>query len=333
MWDLTYPTAIEKSQIAQYLIPEALRGMFPMWAQGDMLDMHGANRGLMRKPAQPAICMLTFKGAAGTVIPSGTVAGTIPYAGEKPIMFETETPCTLNADSVSVRAHALAAGTMGNVAAGRVCSMPAPVKGITSVLNVNAAYGGTDREADEAFRSRIVEFDAMQGRNYVGSAADYRRWALEVNGVGDAKVMPAQDDSGVVDIIITASDGTSASPALCDAVRNHIMRPDNPESRLSPVNANVSIRTPEVLHIAVSAAVTLESATPEAVKAELTAALNRYFMSIDDKIIRITKVGALLSAIEGVTDYADLKLNGTGANIKLNDMQLPVSMPDEVSIV
>ena len=42
VWDLTYPVALEKARAAQYLIPEALRAMFPRFARGEMLWSSGA---------------------------------------------------------------------------------------------------------------------------------------------------------------------------------------------------------------------------------------------------------------------------------------------------
>ena len=65
VWDLTYPVALEKARAAQYLIPEALRAMFPRFARGEMLDMHAENRGMARKSATYSECVLRFTGADG----------------------------------------------------------------------------------------------------------------------------------------------------------------------------------------------------------------------------------------------------------------------------
>ena len=68
----------------QYLIPEALRAMFPMWAQGQMLDMHAANRGMERKAAQTAHVQVVFTGTEGAKAPRGTVVSTLPQAMSSP---------------------------------------------------------------------------------------------------------------------------------------------------------------------------------------------------------------------------------------------------------
>lgn len=332
VWDMTYPTAIEKAQIAQYLIPEALRAMFPMWAQGQMLDMHAANRGMERKAAQTAHVQVVFTGTEGAKAPRGTVVSTLPASDEQSIAFTTLEDCTISDGEARVEAEALTAGLTGNVAAGSICRLDAPVSGITSVNNPQAAQGGVDEESDELLRQRIVEFDAVQGRNFVGSIADYRRWALEVGGVGGAKVLQATDDSGIVTIIITDATGGSASDELCQAVSDHIMRPDSPQNRLAPINASVNVTTPQPLTIAVSAQVTLDGVELDAVRQALVDSLGEYFADIDDGVVRLTRVGALLSAVEGVVDYASLKLNGAAQNIALTDMQLPMTGLDDVTL-
>ncbi len=325
VWDLTYPTAIEKAQIAQYLMPEALRAMFPMWAWGQLLDMHAANRGMERKVAQAARVELEFGGTEGARAPAGTVVSTLPAGDAQAISFITLEDCAISGGVGRVMAEAGVAGQTGNVAAGSVRRLDAPVVGITSVTNPQAAQGGVDEESDEQLRERIVEFDAAQGRNYVGSIADYRRWAMEVAGVGGAKVQQASDDSGVVTIIITDSTGASASNELCQAVSDHIMRPDSPINRLAPINASVNVTTPQPLEIAVAAQLTLDGAELSGVRTALATALSGYFASLDDGVVRLTRVGALLSAAQGVVDYSALTLNGGTQNVSLSDMQLPVA--------
>ena len=325
VWDMTYPTAIEKAHAAQYLLPEAIKCMFPLWASGDMLDMHAANRGMRRRPAQCAECELTFTGADGARVPAGTHASTAATADQAATTFATLAECVLAGGTGSAPARVTLPGRQGNAAAGSICRLDEPVAGVTAVANAQAAQGGVDEESDAQLRGRIVDFDAAQGRNYVGSTADYRRWALEVSGVGAAKVLPASDGSGLVTLIITDAEGGSASEALCREVEEHIMRPDDPESRLAPINALLLVTTPQPLEISVAARVTLAGgASGTQAAAGLARALEEYFAGIDDGAVRLTRVGALLAAQEGVVDYAELTLNGAARNVVFTEMQLPV---------
>ena len=333
VWDMTYPTAIEKAQIAQYLIPEALRAMFPMWAQGQMLDMHAANRGMERKAAQTAHVQVVFTGTEGAKAPRGTVVSTLPASDEQSIAFTTLEDCTISDGEASVEAEALTAGLTGNVAAGSICRLDAPVSGITSVNNPQAAQGGVDEESDELLRQRIVEFDAVQGRNFVGSIADYRRWALEVGGVGGAKVLQATDDSGIVTIIITDATGGSASDELCQAVSDHIMRPDSPQNRLAPIKRQRKRNDASAAyHRGIGTGNVGWRRIGCCASGRLWTRWGEYFADIDDGVVRLTRVGALLSAVEGVVDYASLKLNGAAQNIALTDMQLPMTGLDDVTL-
>lgn len=173
-------------------------------------------------------------------------------------------------------------------------------------------------------RARIIAFDAAQGTNRVGSVSDYRRWALEVAGVGGVQVKAASDDSGLITIIITDSQGRSATKELCQEVENHIMRPDSPASRLSPINAVITVKTPATREISVSARVNLaDGAALGDIKSAFEAALQTYFAEAGG-VVRITRVGALLSGIAGVNDYKELLLDGGADKIELTDMQLPV---------
>lgn len=324
VWDMTYPTALEKSQAAQYLIPEALRSMFPLWARGDMLDMHAANRGMTRKPAQAAKCMLRFSGEKDTAVPRGTAASTMATAQGGAVTFVTDADAVLGSDGASVSAHAQVKGALGNVASGSICRLDAPIAGISAVTNEQAAQGGLDTESDAQLRARIVEFDAAQGRSYVGSTADYQRWALEVTGVGSAAVLAATDDSGLVTIMITDSQGASASDELCRAVEAHIMRPNEPAARLAPINARISVITPAPVTISISARTSLDGVAIGDVKREFVRLVKGYLKDASDKVIRISRLGALLLSIPGVKDYADMKLNGASGNVTLTDRQLPV---------
>ena len=79
------------------------------------------------------------------------------------------------------------------------------------------------------------------------------------------------------------------------------MRPDSPQNRLAPINASVNVTTPQPLTIAVSAQVTLDGVELDAVRQALVDSLGEYFADIDDGVVRLTRVGALLSAVEGVS--------------------------------
>lgn len=327
IWDLTYPTALEKARAAQYLIPEALRAMFPCWARGDMLDMHAQNRGMARRAATYAASAITLSGTDGTRVPAGTSFST---TGD--IAFETLSDSVIENGTVDVSVRAVNVGADGNVAAGSICRADVSVTGLSAVTNAHAAQGGADEEDDESLRARIALYDTSRGESNVGSMSDYRRWALEVAGVGDAVVKGAQDQSGTVTIIITDTQGAAAADALIKQVEEHIMSPDDPFCRLAPINALIDVKTPATREISVSAQVVTGAVELDAVKSAFQDALKVYFVGVRGGTVRLTQVGALLSSIEGVNDYSLLTLDGGTDNIALDDMQLPTLAGDGVNL-
>ena len=54
VWDLTFPTALEKAELLQFHLIRALHMMHHMWAEGRWLDYHAHENGLVRKPKNKA---------------------------------------------------------------------------------------------------------------------------------------------------------------------------------------------------------------------------------------------------------------------------------------
>ena len=110
--------------------------------------------------------------------------------------------------TVTVNIIAAIAGKSGNVPANTITVNSDKIVGLSSITNETATTGGYNEESDENFIERIKEYDQSQDNSFIGNDNDYRRWALEVDGVGEAVVISpednpnVEDDSGVVNIII-----------------------------------------------------------------------------------------------------------------------------------
>ena len=207
-----------------------------------------------------------------------------------------------------------------------------PLDGILSVDNPEAMTGGTETENDESLRTRVVEYDRSRDTSRVGSIADYRRWALEVDGVGGVTVIPTPDDSGLVTAVITDSNGGPANNALCQAVYNHIMAPDSPFERLTAPNARLKVEPPETVTLNLSAEIELNAAAAiDTVKMLFIAEAQKYLaVARTDGEIRVTQLGKILAGTEGVYDYRNLTVNGEAENIPLTATQLPQISRDTV---
>ena len=343
-WNLLRPTAIVAAELCEFVLPQVVQLIFPEWSYGEYLDAHAATRGMTRKQATPATGSITITGIANTVIPEGSTFSTISLNEDDPSISyaTTEAATILASGSISVPIECTEAGTVGNTTPGTIILEASAVTGITGVTNPEATTGGTDEETDEDLIARIQEYDQTQGDSYVGNAADYRRWAMSVAGIGSASVISATDDTGTVTIVLTDSNGDPASEALCTAVYDYIMSPDDPYSRLAPINAVLDVVAPTAVDIAVRATVEL---TAEAVLADVEAAflasMTEYMTeAMSDQEVKITKVAALLSATTGVNDFSGLQIGtisggtptyGT-SNITITATQLPVISASDITL-
>lgn len=316
VYDLTRPTAIEVARMKEFELVEALKLIWPRFAEGIYLDYHAETRGLERKEAINASGKLYIEGKTGTLIPEGTIFTTESMNDEPEKEYETLEEAVIvenihGIGSINVPVQSVEAGTNGNSAANTVILQEDIIDGIISVTNPEPVSGGMEAEDDESFRERIMEYDQTQGDSYIGNVSDYKRWALSVEGVGSATVISPQssDESGMIRIVITDANGEIASKELCQAVEDYIMQPNTPENRLAPVNAVVRVEPQQNMPMIITADVTLKNADIESVTKSFQIGLKNYFKDTgDDGEIRYTQVCKILGNTFGVYDYANLTI-------------------------
>lgn len=336
VWNLTRPTALVTAEICQFILPEVIKLIFPEWSYGSFLDAHAKTRNISRRAAVAANGFLTITaGDKEITIPAGSLFATASINDEPSVDYETLEEVTIPAnESVQVEIQCTQTGIIGNTQAGTIVLVASKLTGVAAVINEAAIMGGTEEEDDETLIGRLEEYDRTQGDSFVGNVSDYRRWATSVDGVGEVTVIPATDDSGLVTIIVTDLNGDPATAGLCENVYNYIMRPDDPPSRLAPVNALLLVKAPDTTPIGVKVIVELDKGVDiEAVKEAFMAQLALYLpVALDEGEVKLTQVGAVLSAIPGVNDYRELqigaKINGTitygTTNIPITNTMLPV---------
>lgn len=340
-WNMTRPTALIVAEICQFVLPEVIKLIFPQWSYGEYLDYHANDRGLVRRKATAAVGQVTITGPAETIIPKGSLFSTASVNGAASVNYETLEEVQIpESETVTVDVQCTQTGIIGNTGANTVVLVSSRLTGVKSVTNAEPLTGGTEEEDDESLILRISEYDRSQGDNYVGSVADYKRWATSVDGVGSATIIPAQDTTGLVTIVLTDSNGDPATEQLCISVYNHIMRPDNPDERLAPVNALLSVVPPATLEISIQATVELgNNATLESVKEAFLAQLELYLpVALDEGEIKYTRVAAALAATKGANDFSNLQIglitDGTvsygTSNIAITTSQLPTINADDL---
>lgn len=340
-WNMTRPTALIVAMVCQFILPEVVKLTFPSWSYGDYLDEHAKQRGMERREATAATGTITITGAANSVIPAGSMFSTASINDEPSVDYITLEQAVIPVGgSVDVDVECTKKGVVGNTIENTVIFVSSKLTGITAVTNAEEITGGTEVESDESLIARIEEYDATQGQSFVGNPNDYKRWATSVDGVGEAIVIPAEDDSGMVTIILTDSNGAAANESLRTAVYNYIMRPDAPGERLAQVNAKLTVAAPDPLAISIKATIELVTGyNLESVTAAILANLKSYLpTAMDEQEIKYTRIARAISETDGVNDYKDLQIGektagtyGT-ANIPIEVTELPTIDEDDLVI-
>lgn len=341
VWDLTYPTALEKAELIQYYMVVLLKIMFPMWAEGKWLDLHARECGLERRAANAAYGYIHIEGAKGLVIPSGFKVAVPSTNGSEAITYHTLSEIVLSdMGKADVAIQADETGAKGNVDAGTVSIMVSPMSGITRINNDNEITGGAEAEDDESLRQRVDDYNAGRGDSYVGNNADYVRWAKEVPGVGYAHTIPEYNGPNSVKVIVVDVDGKPANEQIVKAVKLHIFGENRKDiKRLAPVGVVDYVVTPPVpKYVDISFKLKLkEYSTEDKVISDFKQILSEYYASIvnsDTSVnpVKYVHVAALLEEINGVDDFKELMINGGITNISFSEEEYPVTREIEVDL-
>lgn len=275
--------------------------VLPDTALGEYLDRTVSAYGITRKPATAAVRKMITSGA----VEIGTRWGinSLVYMVNKSL---TETEYAVICETN---------GTIGNQYSGEMQALSA-VSGITATLG-DIITAGTDEENDDAMRARFYEKVRLPATS--GNAYHYQQWALEVPGVGAAKVIPLGDGPGTVTILVVDSN-KAVSPTLPEKVAEYI-------ETVRPIGATVSVFSPDTLEINIVANVQLDGSesleeVKQVFKTELTDFLKN--LTFSGKRVSYAKIGNVLLDVPGVSDFDTFTINGAIGNIAVGDRQVPV---------
>jgi len=226
LWDALAPGAIELAQV-RIELNEALARAFARTTFGTYLDERCAEHGVTRRAAVKSTGEVTFTGTEGASIPKGTrvaVPGD-PALETNAIEFLTTEAAVIaeGNTTVTVPVEAADAGANGNVQSERITYLADALPNISAVSNAEATTGGADIESDASLLTRYLL--TVQNQSAGGNQMDYRRWSLEVAGVGDVVVIPVAYGNGTVKIAAVGADGLPAVSSLCDTLLAHIADP------------------------------------------------------------------------------------------------------------
>lgn len=311
-WDFTMPAALEEANI-MVMLNDILQIFFPEWSYGIYLDLIGKRDGIIRRAGTKAQGKLVVTGNIGTVIPAGFKFATAETALASNMEFETLEEVELDNGDNIITVRCTQVGLAGNTPANAVTLMSSPLRGIETINNPQPITGGTDPESDDSLRARIIERDRNNDMSYVGNEADYKRWARECSGVGSVIVMPEWQGkgTGTVKVIVMDANGNQANEDIIERVYQHIVSPDNVDSRLAPIGAIVTVGTADPVGLVIRATVHLEpGAKLEDVRLAYINGINTYFVEAkEESCVYYTRVGSVLSETAGVLDYEELTVD------------------------
>lgn len=244
------------------------RQKFALTADGDSLDMHGAELGLSRRSATVSAGNAIFVASTPLTVADGSIlarsdgmtyrvgaAGALAGPGSLtlPVVSEESGKTTIAVEGTSLSASTGIVGTA------------------TVAVGVGGLVGGADREGDESFRERILfrKRNVPQG----GSAADYVMWASEVPGVTRVFVERLWAGPGTVRVFPLFDDDYPSGIAPA----GRITQVANFLETLRPAGAalTVSAPNPTVIDVVLSGLSPNSPTVHEAVRAELRAAFRR----------------------------------------------------------
>mgnify|MGYP001004181885 CR=1 FL=1 len=271
-------------------------------AVGEYLDRVVADYGITRKHAIYAVRKIETTGAVSI----GT------RWGIQGVTYTITELITAN----RYKAKCEQPGEIGNQYSGTLDNID-NISGVTAILT-DIIISGEEEETDDNLRARF--YDQIQSPSTSGNADNYKKWALEVPGVGDAKVFPLWNGNGTVKVLVI-DENMAIDPDLPIKVHDYI-------ETVRPIGATVAVESPEERVIDVSANIELDgSKTLNEVIAAFTSAFTEYLKStvFETYTVSYARIGSILLATEGIEDYTNLLVNSDTANITIGDEEMPIA--------
>lgn len=176
---------------------------------------------------------------------------------------------------------------------------------------------GADEETDDALRDRFYQKVRLPATS--GNIHHYKQWAMEVAGVGNAKIFPLDNGAGTVTVLIVNSN-KEVDESLENAVADHL-------ETVRPIGASVTVDSPETKEIHISADILLDGTRMKSeILDNFRTKLKNHLKSLIFTEYRVSyaRVGSILLNTEGVKDYDNLLLNQTLSNVSIGQKEIPV---------
>lgn len=270
-------------------------------AVGEFLDRVVSGYGIKRKPATYAVRKITTN-------------GTIDIGARWGINDTTYLITEVISNGV-YKGICQQLGTIGNTYYGEL--EPVDFIGYVTATLGDIIIPGEDEETDDNLRQRF--YNKVRTVSTSGNKNDYKNWALEVLGCGDAKVLPLWNGNGTVKVLVV-DENMGVDTELPTVVYNYI-------EEVRPIGAIVTVESPMSVPINVTSNIVLDGTrtfaeVQSAFLVEFTAYLKDAVFEVYS--ISYAKIGSLLLSAPGVSDYNNFLVNNGTANIIVAENGIPV---------
>lgn len=304
-----------------YLAKQIINLFFISTTSGEYLDRRVAERGITRKSGSTATGTVTASRSMPAPFSQLIAKGTTFETEDHKVQVITTADAILNqgTTSVSLPVEALASGSISNLQEGTILKQVGIAVSLIELVTVSAPglLNGVDAETDDDLRNRYL--DEIRSLRASGNKNDYRKWAMEVPGVGGAYIIPLWAGPGSVKVCLLGIDKMPASQDVVDAVQAYISPAPEMGEGKAPIGAAVTCISAVMVAIDISVTIILDgSKTLAEVQTSYEEAIVNYLKEIafsDNTTVRFSRIGMLLLETQGVTDCFNLLINGVTANI------------------
>lgn len=288
-------------------------------------------RGIEAKEATNAKVILQLTG-------TGTIHQGNLLSTPNNVQFESLEETTIT-DTGTILAQCTQSGTVGMVGANSITQFPVTLQGFTAVTNPSASYDGFEEESDESIRERY--YDDLQRPPTSNNIYHFQKWAKEITGIGDAKVIPTWNGNNTVKVLVIDSNKVPASTELVDTVQEYIdpkgdFDTDTQEWSKwgkgygeSALGSYCTVVSATAKNINIAGNVVIEGVyTIENISQNVTDKLTEYFKSIafSDLVTYVSynKIISLILDSEGILDASNITMNNDTINIPIGNEEVAV---------
>lgn len=227
------------------------------------------------------------------------------------IIFE----CTKVTSSEHIELTAETEGVLPNYITGELTSLEF-IDGLETLIIIKNLILGADKESDDEFRIRALEF--IKTPAFGGNISDYKTKVLSISGVNNTEIFTANIlGGGNVGIVIGGSLGMPLSEEVCTYVLGIFK---NNGEGLAPIGHNIIVNTTILKDVEIDIKITINGESPEEfIIAKVYDRVSDMIkkMPFNSKSLSISRViGAALS-VDGTVDTIQVLINNSDSNLVL----------------